>query len=295
MRIKKVKASIPEKKSSVIKTKVDRPKLTLPTEEEEPLSSLSEAMLLIYGENKIGKTSLCSQFPDPLFLMFEPGGKGLKIKQRQVNSWREFVGYIDLLEKTEEFRNVVIDPIALCYKAVVDHVCEKELVNDPTDIGWGKGWKAIEDEFVRQIKRISASNRGIIFLGHPEQAEFEARTGGKYHKITPKMMKQAKTFIESFVDVIAFYGYHGDKRMLTIEGSDELDAGSRLKYQFRTPEGERIHSIPMFDKKNKQFDEEQAYKNLLRAFDNKQTDRCEPTAGVALTNTRAKRETKSKR
>lgn len=250
--------------------------LSLPDGPEEPISSIDQATLLIYGENKIGKTSLCSEFPDPIFLMFEPGGKGLRIARRQCNSWKEFTGYIDLILKSDRFSTVVIDPISLCYKACVDWVCEKEGASDPGDVGWGKGWKAIEDEFTRQIRRISSTDRGVIFLGHPEQVEFEKRTGGKYHKIAPRMMKQARNFVEAFVDVIGFYGYYGNDRLLTIEGSDELDAGNRLKYRFRTVSGEKIHSISMGSS------EEEAYGNLVAAFNNEQEDRNEPDYNASI-------------
>lgn len=279
----------PAFKRASTKTKVE---LTLPDGPEDPISDISEATFLIYGENKIGKTSLCSQFEDPIFLMFEPGGKGLRIARRQCNSWTEFTGYIDLIVKSDRYKTVVIDPINLCYKACVDHICKREAVDDPADVGWGKGWKAIEDEFVKQVRRISTTHRGVVFLGHPEQAEFEKRTGGKYNKIVPRMMKQARNFVEAFVDVIAFYGYYGDYRMLTIEGSDELDAGNRLKYKFRTTSGERIHSIPMFDDNDSSFDEERAYENLIAAFNNEQEDRWEPEDKLALSDAPAQRERK---
>lgn len=262
------KSSTKETKNRVIRTKIE---VTLPEEQEDAITSISEATFLIYGENKIGKTSFASMFPEALFLMFEPGGKGLKIYRRQVSNWKEFVAYIDLLEKDRDrFETVVVDPVAMSYKAVVDFICEREGVTDPRDVGWGNGWKAIEDEFMKQINRISSTGRGVVFLGHPEIIEFEKRTGGTYNKIVPRMMKQARQFIEAFVDVTGFYGYYGDERFLSIEGSDQIDAGHRLKYKFRTPEGEKIHSIPMGES------EEEAFKNFKRAFNNKQKDRCEP-------------------
>lgn len=284
--VRKIKKPNSEKQEPKFKGSTKKLSLSLPDGPEDPISSFAQAKTLIYGENKIGKTSLCAEFPDPVFLMFEPGGGGLRIARRQCNSWKEFTGYIDLILASDRFETIVIDPISLCYKACVDHICKIEGVDDPGEVTWGHGWKAIEDEFIRQISRISSSGRGIIFLGHLEQVEFEKRTGGKYNKIVPRMMKQARSFIESFVDVIAFYGYYGDDRLMTIEGSDELDAGNRLKYQFRTVSGEKIHSIPMGS------NEEEAYENLMKAFDNEQEDRNEPDYSATTREIRPKRERK---
>jgi len=246
--------------------------LSLPTEADEPVEDLSQLLIMIYGENKIGKTSLCSMFPDPLFLMFEPGGTGLRIKKRQVNSWEDFVEYVDLLENSELFDNVIIDTYARCYKYCVDWVCRTNKVKDPGDLSWGEGWRAIEDEFSKQIRRLSTQStkgtgkrRGVIFLGHPEIAEIERYSGGKYHVIRPRMMKQAKHYIDEFADIIAYYGYFGDSRMLVIEGSDRVVAGHRHSFRFKTPSGEKVVSIPMGKS------EKEAYKNLVSAFENRQT------------------------
>ncbi len=263
-------------------------KLTLPEGPEEPVSSLAECTFLIYGEKKIGKTSMCAQFDDPIFLMFEPGGKGLRITRRQVSSWAEFVKYVDLIVKSDQFKTVIIDPIDLCYKACVDWVCAKHGVDDPREVGWGEGWKAIEEEFRRQITKVASTSRGVVFLSHIENAEFQRRNDIPYHKMVPTMMKQARSFISGFVDVIGYYGYYGTVRYLTIEGSDEIEGGNRLKYRFRTTSGEKVHSIPMGDS------EEEAYANFVAAFNNEQEDRYEPDDTATLSEAPVKRKDKKK-
>jgi hypothetical protein len=69
---------------------------------------------LIYGTKKIGKTSLAAQFPDALFMMFEPGGKALSIYQVDCSTWSNALGYLDLLEAqkkagTLKYRTIVLD------------------------------------------------------------------------------------------------------------------------------------------------------------------------------------------
>ena len=267
-------------------------KYELPEGPQKPITDLSAAAILIYGENKIGKTSLAACFDDPIFIMFEPGGKGLEITRVQCETWKDFTGWVTSIIKSDRFKTVVIDPIALCYRACVEQICKDEAVDDPMEVGWGRGWKKVEDEFCKQIRRISSTERGVVFLGHIESVEFERRTGGVYHRLSPRMMKQARTFITGWVDIIAFYGYYGDDRYLTIEGSDELDAGTRLKLNFKTTSGERVHSIPMFDPENPTFSEEDAYRNLVAAFRNEQEERGVPESVAALTDTKPPRKEK---
>lgn len=290
--VKRLKAKS-ESSSSAKSAKPEKVKrsplvISLPDGPEEPVKDLRKIKWLIYGENKIGKTSLCAQFPDPIFLMFEPGGDFLRIARRQMGTWREFVAYVDAILRSERYGTVVIDPAARCFKMLVDDKCEELGVDDPRDVGWGQGWKAIQDEFERQIHRLTKSGRGVVFLAKPTKAEFERRTGGTYHRIEPKLSSGAGDFIEGFVDVIAFYGYYGDERFLTIRGSDELDAGCRPEELFLTTQGEQVHSIPMGSSAK------EGYKNLVAAFDNKQKSRCEPEREASVGRTKAQAAKKRK-
>jgi hypothetical protein len=231
---------------------------------------------LLYGETKVGKTSFASCFEDPFFLFFEPGGSGLTVARRQVGSWVDFVGYIDLILESKRFKTLVIDPVAEAYTMCVNYILEKEDVDDPGDVDWGKGWKAINDEFRKQISRVSSTNRGVVFIGHHDSLTFQKRSGGEYNRIVPRMGKQARNFIEAWVDITAFYGYYREDRFITISGSDELDAGTRLDGNFRTPEGVRIHSIPAGTS------QQEAYDNFVTAFNNEQEDRHQPVFKVTF-------------
>lgn len=261
----------------------------LPDGPTPSITSIGEVTFLLYGETKIGKTSLASCFEEPVFMMFEPGAKGLDVDRILIDSWEDFIGYIDALIESAKYKTAVVDTVATAYKMCIDYVLDREGVDDPGEVTWGNGWKAIADEFEKQIKKLSNSGRGVVFIAHHEVSEFEKRTGGMYNRVVPRMMKQARAYIEAFVDVTGFYGYFGDRRYLTISGSDEIDAGHRLKKHFRTQSGERIHSIPMFDSKGGVFDEEMAYQRLVRAFQNKQKTIGRPDDEVAFTDVRAKK------
>jgi len=59
--------------------------LSLPTKKSAPATDLRELSALYYGREKIGKTSFLAEFEDNLFLMCEPGSKGLSILKRDNN------------------------------------------------------------------------------------------------------------------------------------------------------------------------------------------------------------------
>jgi len=262
----------------------------LPEEPSQPVTDPGQCTILIYGEKKIGKTSLASRFPDAVFIMFEPGGKGLRIYRIPeddagcIASWREFKGYLKTLLASKRFRTVIIDTVDFAYDRCLEHVCQQKGVEHPNEGNFGDVWKAIEAEFSKTFNSIIASGRGLIFISHAEDREFQTRAGSKYNKLVPSMQKAPRKFTAGIADIIGYYGYYGEDRFLTLHGSEDLEAGHRLRDRFRTMKGERIHSIPMGK------DEDEAYANFLTAWNNKQRDTGEPEDYTGLSEMPVKRQ-----
>lgn len=274
-----------EQKPLVIKR--PPPPLTLPETKSKPLTNMGAYSVFIYGEKKIGKTSFCAQFPDAFFMMLEPGGKGLELRQVAVNSWKDFLGYIKLLEDNPDYcTTIVIDTADILYERCFQHVCAVQGMEHPADQGYGKGWTAIKDEFKKGVNRLMALNKGVIFTSHAQVSTFKRQNGLEFNKVVPTLSNQAKDYLIGLLDIILYYGYYGSQRLITVHGSDAVEAGSRVKGRFMvvdsngnkvkdpnfTPPDDdpdafeylRVHSIPAG------ADEEETYKNVLRAFDNRQ-------------------------
>lgn len=260
----------------------------LPTGKSGRVQSIGEISLLLYGEMKVGKTSLTSMFPNTVHIMFEPGGKDLEIEKVEFPdmNWATFVAVLDELISGDRYDTVSLDTVAIAYDLCLTHVCHERGVEHPSDNkdDFGGTWNAVQGEFSRQMTRILQSGRGVIFVAHAEESTFETREGAKYKKIIPDLGKQARAYFKAVADVTAYYGYYGANRYLTIQGSSALDAGHRLKPpRFRTPDGLPVHSIPMFDKDDPRFDEVKAYERFIEAFEGRQVDPCVPGSAAAFT------------
>lgn len=250
----------------------DTSSLSLPKRNGIPLRNLSDFTYLFYGERKIGKTTIFSQFEDPFFLMFEPGAKALSIRERFCSTWEHFLAYLDLLEKNPKYcKTVVIDTGHGAYERCFDYVCRSFGVEHPTDINteknkWeaSKVWKAIEKEFISAHNRIADLDVAFAVTAHSTLREVKRRDGSIYDKLTIELGSQAFKFYAGVVDVIGYYQYNiKSERVLTIAGDDMVEAGSRVKGHFRYNDGSPIVDIPMGQS------EEQAYRNLELAFNNK--------------------------
>lgn len=244
-------------------------KLTLATEFSEPVTDMWRYSWFLFGEKKIGKTSLCSQIPDAHFLMFEPGGLALSLKQRPVNNWKEAKEYLKLFQQddkrqTPKFKAVIIDIVDVAYRMCLEHVCTKLGISHPSDQNdFGGAWSKVRDEFTKWVNGILALDKGVVFISHAKFTEFTRRDGTKYDILAPTLTGQPLDVITGLVDTIMYYGYNGERRQLVIRGDESIDAGTRLNDNFLTKvKGRQIKTIDMGESK------EESYQNFENAFNN---------------------------
>ena len=227
---------------------------------------------MLYGERKIVKTTLLSQFDNPLFLMFDPLNKGLAIKQVYINSWPNFRNVLKQLKtKLKKSPNycsmVIIDTGFMAYERCYQYMVRDVLgIKSAQNNDRGLAWKEISREFMEAHDLIFELGLGFAVTAHAAIAEITRKDGSKYNKLTTQLGAQAFKFYNGLVDVIAFYQYNNNnERELTIEGNALVEAGARIDNHFNYKNGEPVKDILM-GKTSKD-----AYRNLLLAFNNKLT------------------------
>jgi len=263
--VRRVVKKVGLKKAAAVAEEIPEVVLTLPKERSTPCDKLQDYSMLLYGEKKIGKTSLASKFKKAFFMLCEPGGKALSLYSRPVRNWLEFKTYVRLIIKSSEFENVVIDTADYSYEYCFDYVCKKMVIDHPSDEAWGKGWKAVKKEYAAEINKLLHSGKGVIFISHAREEEVEKRGGEKFNRTASTLAGQAKELLEGLVDVWAYYTYEGDQRVMIIQGDDYIDAGHRIEGRFLYTDGTPIRKIPMGNSKD------EAYQNFVDAFENKLT------------------------
>lgn len=229
----------------------------LPTEPTKPETELGRYSMLLYGLEKIGKTSLAAMFPDAFFLLCESGAKALSLFGEKVHTWREFLGWLDSLDAApSRFKTVVVDTVDLAFKFCENAVCQRLGIEHPSEEEWGKGWGAVRNEFALAMLRLVNGPRGVVFISHATEKELKRKSGSSSHRIIPTMPGQARGVLEPMVDIWAYYQYNDDGgRILTMCGDDSIAAGHRCKDNFVG-----VQSIDMGKSA------EEGYRNYLAAF-----------------------------
>lgn len=130
--------------------------------------------LLIYGPEKIGKTSLAAEFPDPVFLRIECGpSEGLELHGWDIGNYAEFLEAIGVLYSDDhDFKTVVIDSTSSLESRVIwPEVCRLgDGVGHIEDFGFGKGYKLAIPIWEQALSALNdlRTDKGmsVVLLGH---------------------------------------------------------------------------------------------------------------------------------
>lgn len=199
--------------------------------------------ILIYGQPKIGKTTLASQFPRNLLLAFEPGYNGLdNIMVQPITKWSEFKQVLRQLaqkEIQEKFDTITIDTADIAWDYCEKFICSSN-VNESTgetpktlgDIPWGKGYDLCKKEFDSALRQIAMLGYGLVIISHEQLKNVKTEKGDEYQKFMPTLSDRPKLIVNRLVDIIAYLRLSTEdgKRYIYTRGNDRFEAGSRFVY-----------------------------------------------------------------
>lgn len=183
-------------------------------------------IVLIYGVDGIGKTSLAAEFPSPLYLptagerapsdvdMPTPG---------TIESVDDLWGVVsDLLATNEdgslahEFRTLIIDsmdglePImnaVTCARIGADSIDSNDK-GSPAAFGRGDVQADYEwDQFMDACDDLALAGISVVMLAHPEIKRFDSPVTDPYDRYQIKLRKRAAAIVRERSDVVAFMNY----------------------------------------------------------------------------------------
>ena len=206
--------------------------------------------ICIYGGHGIGKSTLASQFPSPIFISTEDGLDSLDVTSfPKAQLLTDVVESIKtLLKEDHSFKTVVIDS--------VDWLVEPLIVNsvnaqyDEKEQSYGKGQMFMAEEFREILQGLDAlrsrKNMNIVLIAHAAVVKFEDPRTEPYDRYQPKLPNRCNALLQEWVDVLAFAAFK------VIIKKD--DAGFNNKKTRGTTNGDRmLHFVenPAYAAKNR--------------------------------------------
>ena len=162
----------------------------LPTAKTQPKPNLADLTVLVYGQTKIGKSTFCSNSEGALFLATEPGLNALDVYQAPLQSWDDLLNACaEITEGKHPFKTVIIDTIDNAYKFCTDYIVKKYKIEHESDLGYGKGYALVNNEFQRVLTKLAFLPYGLFLISHAKEIEVDTRTG-KYTRVVPDAARQ---------------------------------------------------------------------------------------------------------
>ncbi|SDY70980.1 ATP-binding protein [Thermoactinomyces sp. DSM 45892] len=227
--------------------------MLLPTEKTQPKQKLEDYSILLYGQPKIGKSTFCSRMDNPLFLATEPGLEALSCYEVKVPDWQTFIRVCGELSKgNHPFKTIVIDTVDNLWKCCAEFIKEKQGIQHESDLGFGKGWQLIKDEFFRVIRKLSLLPYGLVFTSHVESYEVKTRVS-TINKAVPSIPRSGRDIVLGMVDIILYAESvrtnEGSIRVIRTQPDESWEAGDRTEHAF----GRKLPStLPLSFKKFEQ-------------------------------------------
>ena len=178
--------------------------VTLPTQRSQPTTELGQQTVLLYSAPKLGKSTFASRFPDAVFLECEPGLNHLDVFKVPTYTWDDFLAACKLIaEGNHSFKTIVVDTVDNAFKFCSEHVCARHNIEYEGDMGHGKGWALVKNEWHRVLTRLASLPYGLVLISHAQDKTIETRTG-EYTKTQPSLPDRARNVVLGLVDIILY-------------------------------------------------------------------------------------------
>lgn len=166
--------------------------------------------LALYTPPGLGKSTMASEAPNPIFIDTEGGLAHLDVKAFQPKTFDEVLAFVgELLHGKHSYQTLVIDTLDHMEKLVFQNVCRKEEKAHIEDISYKRGYIYAVDEW-RKLTDLLAQLREkmhVILLAHAHVKNTKNPMGDDYDRFQMKIHDKASALITEVVDALLFGNY----------------------------------------------------------------------------------------
>lgn len=209
--------------------------------------------MVIYGPEGIGKSTLASAAPSPLFLDTEMGTGQLDVDRLNIDRL-DNISYTlnELLTQPHEYKTVVLDTADNLWRLCADYVCAENKWSDIEKPGFGKGYAMASDRFrlvLGMFDRLIASGVNVVVVSHAKVDKVNPPDNAEYSKYCIKVAAPAKQaeasreFLKEWCDCLLFCNFD-----MTVDSSKGKAVGKSKRVVNTVPapawEAKNRYSLP---------------------------------------------------
>ncbi len=201
--------------------------------------------VVVYGPEGIGKSTLASRFPDPVFIDTEGSTRHLDVARTDPpTSWQMLLSQVDYIRTTPGVcKTLVIDTADWAEQLCITSFCASKQINGIEDLGYGKGYIYIAEDFgklLNSLEEIRSRGIYIVITAHAAMRKFEQPDElGAYDRWELKLNKKTAALVKEWADVLLFANFktlvvNVDGKGAT-KGKNKAQGGKRVLYTSHNP------------------------------------------------------------
>ena len=207
--------------------------------------------IVIYGPEGIGKTTLATEFPDPLILDTEGGTSQMDIKRiDKPQSWTELVAIVKEVAETPGIcKTFILDTADWAEQYLMKHVCETYKQKSIEAFGYGKGYTYLGEEFAELLEaldKLIAAGINVVITAHAKMRKFEQPDEmGAYDRWEMKLSRQVAPLLKEWSDLLLFCNYQ-TYDVQSENNKSKAQGGKRVMYTSHHPcwDAKNRHNLP---------------------------------------------------
>lgn len=215
--------------------------------------------VVIYGPEGIGKSTLASQFPNPIFIDTEGSTKELDVARYPApTSWNDIITQVEDTAAEVPCSTLVIDTADWAENLCIDQTCKDLNVKGIESVGYGKGYVYATEKFQALLKscdKCIEAGINVVFTAHAQMRKFEQPDEmGAYDRWEMKLTKKTAPLLKEWADMVLFCNYKTDVITDQATKSKKATGGKRVMYATHHPCWDAKNRYGLLDQMEMSFD-----------------------------------------
>ena len=167
--------------------------------------------ILIHGAEGVGKTTIASKFPAPIFLQTEDGcPSGLEIDSfGLIDNFADLRSTIGALASEQHhYQTVVIDSLDATEELIWHDACRSQGWSSIESPGYGKGYVIVESWWIDILKGLEFLRHrlgmSVVLLAHSAIETVNDPRAASYTSYQLRLHKRARGLVQDWCDAIGF-------------------------------------------------------------------------------------------